>query len=90
LGLPAFVGRFRTKAFQSIKDRVWKRFQDWKLKFLSQARKEILLKAMIQAIPTYCMSVFSLPKTLCYYLDSMMQKFWWGHKENEKRIHWMS
>lgn len=20
----------------------------------------------------------------------MMQKFWWGHKENQSRIHWMS
>jgi hypothetical protein len=20
----------------------------------------------------------------------MMQKFWWGHKENKSKIHWMS
>jgi predicted DNA-binding WGR domain protein len=36
------------------------------------------------------MSVFSLPKTLCYDLNSMMLKFWWVHKENEKHIYWMS
>lgn len=36
LGLPALVGKSRTKSFLSIKDRVWKRLQDWKLKFLSQ------------------------------------------------------
>ena len=47
LGLPTLIGRSKTKAFASIKDRVWKRLQDWKLKFLSQAGKEILLKAMI-------------------------------------------
>jgi hypothetical protein len=47
LGLPALVGRSRTAAFQSIKDRVWNRLQDWKLSFLSQARKEVLLKAVI-------------------------------------------
>jgi hypothetical protein len=35
LGLPALVGRSKMVAFQSIKDRVWKRLQDWKLKFLS-------------------------------------------------------
>lgn len=39
LGLPALVGRSRTRAFKTIKERVWKRLQDWKLKFLSQAGK---------------------------------------------------
>jgi hypothetical protein len=54
----------------------WKRLQDfWKLKFLSQVGKEILLKVVIQAIITYSMSVFSLSKTLCYDLNSMMLKF---------------
>jgi hypothetical protein len=91
LGLPALVGRSRTTAFKSIKERVWKQLQDWKLKFLSQAGKEILLKAVIQAIPTYCMSVFLLPKALCMEItSSLMSKFWWGHQAKEKRIHWLS
>ncbi|XP_059446647.1 uncharacterized protein LOC132178216 [Corylus avellana] len=90
LGLPTLVGRSQTRAFNNIKERVWKRLQDWKLKFLSQAGKEILLKAVIQAIPTYCMSVFKLPKVLCSEINSLMTKFFWSHKEKEKRIHWMS
>jgi hypothetical protein len=52
LGLPALVGKSRTKEFKGIIDRVWKRLQDWKLKLLSQAGREILLKAVVQAIPT--------------------------------------
>jgi hypothetical protein len=87
LGLLALVGRSRTKAFKNIKERVWKRLQDWKLKFLSQVGKEILLKAVIQAIPTYCIGVFRLPKVLCSEINSLMMRFYWGHKEKEKRIH---
>jgi hypothetical protein len=83
------VGKSRIAAFKSIKDRVWKRLQDWKLKFLSQAGKEILLKAVVQAIPTYCMSVFLLPKTLCSEINSLMQQFWWGY-QNKSKVHWMS
>jgi ribonuclease HI len=90
LGLPAMVGRSRMKAFKNITERVWKRLQDWKLKLLSQAGKEILLKAVIQAIPSYCMGIFLLPKSLCSELHSLMARFWWGHKENEKKIAWMS
>jgi hypothetical protein len=90
LGLPALVGRSRMNAFRSIREKVWKRLQDWKNKFLSQAGKEVLLKAVVQAIPTYCMSVFLLPKALCKEINSLMAKFFWGHKENQHRIHWMN
>jgi hypothetical protein len=31
LGLPALVGKSRVAAFKSIKERVWKRLQDWKV-----------------------------------------------------------
>jgi hypothetical protein len=36
------------------------------------------------------MSVFLFPKGLCSEINSLMQKFWWGHKEKEKKIAWMS
>jgi hypothetical protein len=67
-----------------------KRLQDWKVKFLSQAGKEILLKAVIQAIHTYCMGVFLLPNVLCSEINSLMTNYFWGHKDKDKCIHWMS
>jgi hypothetical protein len=82
LALPSIVSKNRTQAFPSIKDRVCKRLNDWKLKFLSLAGKEVLLKVVVQVVPTYSMSIFLLPKTLCKELNSMMQRFWWGHQEN--------
>ena len=41
------------------------RINGWNEKFLIQVGKEVLLKAVIQAIPIYTMSAFQLPKTLC-------------------------
>jgi hypothetical protein len=79
LELPALVGKSCTKEFKGIVDKVWSRLQDWKLKFLSQTGREILLKAVIQAIPTYCISVFLLPTTLCSRINTLMQNFWWGN-----------
>jgi hypothetical protein len=85
LGLPALVGKSRMREFQNLRERVEKRLSDWKTKFLTQAGKEVLLKAVVQAIPTYSMSIFLLPKELCKELNKLMQKFWWGHKENDKK-----
>jgi hypothetical protein len=90
LGLPSLVGRSKMQAFASIKERVGKKLNNWKVKFLSQAGKEILLKAVVQAIPTYSMSIFLLPVGLCKELNHMMQEFWWGHMANNSKIHWMS
>jgi hypothetical protein len=65
LGLPALIGRSKVSAFNDIKGRIWRRMNGWQEKFPSHAGKEILLKDVLQAIPTYIMSVFQLPKTLC-------------------------
>ena len=90
LGLQTLVGWSRTDSFQSFLDRIWNRLNGWKERFLSQAGKEVLLKAVIQAIPTYTTSIFQLPKVLCKKINSMMERFWWGHKENLNRTAWLS
>jgi hypothetical protein len=89
LELPSFVGKSRNEAFKYILEKVSHKLENWKIKFLSQAGKEILLKAVIQAIPTYSMGVFQLPISLCKELNQLMQSFWWSHMSNNSKI-WMS
>jgi hypothetical protein len=36
------------------------------------------------------MGVFRLPKVLCLEINSMVMRFYWGYKNKEKWIHWMS
>jgi hypothetical protein len=37
LGLPVYVGRSRAQTFAYLKDRMWKKIQGWKERFLSKA-----------------------------------------------------
>jgi hypothetical protein len=90
LGLPSFVGKSKIQSFGFIKDRVLKKINNWKVKFLSQTGKEVLLKAVIQAIPTYSMCVFKIPITLCKEINDLVQNFWWNHMAQSSKIHWMS
>jgi len=68
---------------------VWKKLKSWKEKFLSTAGREILIKSVVQAIPTYVMSCFLLSMGLCEHIESMISKFWWGSKQGESKIHWI-
>jgi len=74
LGLPTFVAKSRMQAFQQIKEKVMNHLQNWKVNFLSQASK-VLLKAVVQAIPTYSMGVFQIPISLCKEINALMQSF---------------
>ncbi|XP_021721054.1 uncharacterized protein LOC110688597 [Chenopodium quinoa] len=90
LGLPTIIGRSKKTVFASVKDRILKKIQGWKEKLLSRAGKEILLKSVIQAIPTYLMGMYKFPSSLIREIHAMMARFWWGSNEKGKKIHWKS
>ena len=86
MGLPSIIGSSKKQVFAEIKERVGLKLAGWKGKLLSSGGKEILIKAVAQAIPTYTMSCFQLPKSLCDKLERMMRNFWWGQKNQELKI----
>ena len=88
LGLLAMVGRKKKESLNYIKERVWHKLQGWKEKLLSQVGKEVLLKAVVQAIPTFAMSCFKLPTGLIQDIERLIRKFWWGQQGDQHRIHW--
>ncbi|XP_041017914.1 uncharacterized mitochondrial protein AtMg00310-like [Juglans microcarpa x Juglans regia] len=58
------------------------------MKHQSQASKEILIKAVLQSIPTYSMGVFKLPKAIDEELNKLTRQYWWVQQENKGRINW--
>ncbi|KAL8133792.1 hypothetical protein AgCh_009018 [Apium graveolens] len=90
LGLPSLVGRSKKRVFGFVKDRLWKRLQGWKAKKNSRAGKSVLIKNVATVVPSYCMSSFLLPETMCKEMEVMMNKYWWqSGSADRKGIHWV-
>ena len=90
LGLPSIIGKSKKEVFVEVKEKVEKKLSGWKEKRLSMGGREILTKAVAQTIPTYTMSCFLLPKGLYDEIEGMMRRFWWGQREKESKIAWVS
>ena len=78
------MGQAKKQSFIYLKERVWKKLQGWKEKLLSLAGREVLIKSVIQAIPTYTMSCFKLLKGLIKELEVLIRKFWWGNNGDSR------
>lgn len=90
LGLPAFLGRSKVEAYNFLLERTLLKLQGWKQKQLTQAGKEVMIKHVVQAILSYAMACFALPKKFCDKLNAHIANFWWGGDPESKGIHWAS
>jgi hypothetical protein len=75
LGLPTPDERMHRSKFKLSKECLAKKVTHWEERFMSYGAKEVLIKAVAQAIPTYMMAVFKLPATLCDEFTKMVQDF---------------
>lgn len=91
LGLPNIIGRNNAIILGFLKERMRKCIKSWESRFLSKAGKELMLKSVAQALPSYTMNVFLLLGELCKDMEQMMCNYWWKSNSNSnKGIHWKS
>ncbi|PON88896.1 hypothetical protein TorRG33x02_152790, partial [Trema orientale] len=65
LGIPTVVGRNTKTTFAQIKEQVWKHTYGWRGSLFSMGGRKVLIKSVLQAIPSYVMSIFKLPVSFC-------------------------
>lgn len=77
-----FIARDSSSVISEIE---WPRIAGWKNRFFSEGGREILLKAVIQAILTYAMSCFRIPTTILNDIEIICIDFWWGRQGSGKK-----
>jgi hypothetical protein len=78
LGLATPEGRMSKDKFKTIKERLIQKYNNWVERNMSSGAKDVMIKAVAQAIPTYTMGVFKLPATLCKELMQLTRYFFGG------------
>lgn len=76
--------------FQPIMDRFLKRCNDWAGRHMSFAAKEVHVKSIVQALPTFAMGVFKFSVGFCDKYERLIREFWWGEDEGQRKVHWMA
>lgn len=87
LGFPTPSGRFSSGKLKNLQQQLMKRIIQWG-ELMSQAGREVLIKAVAQSLPTFLMSIFKFPRSTCDDLACMIRIYWWGAYRGKRKTHW--
>jgi hypothetical protein len=80
LGLPLHTKKLPRNAFMKLIQKIVDRLQGWKRGFLTYPGKELLVKSVLSAMPSYFITMFKMPKWGLNKIDKYRRGFLWkGH-----------
>ena len=73
--------------WDGIIEKTEKRLANWKANYLSLGGRVTLINSVLDALPTYVMSLFPLPAKVEERLDKLRRDFLWSGNKEEEKIH---
>ena len=70
LGIPEDISGSKVRLFAFLKERLQNRVNGWIGRWLTRGGKEVLIKSILLALPTYVMSILLLSLETCENLAS--------------------
>ncbi|XP_055830824.1 uncharacterized protein LOC129899841 [Solanum dulcamara] len=90
LGCPIYIGRQRVVYYYDLIAKVVNRITRWHAKILSHGGRAVLVKHVIQAMPTHLLSTSTPPSTTIKKIQSITANCFWGWKNDKRKYHWSS
>lgn len=85
LGFPLTDKRPSRAQLDPIIRKLQKRLAGWKTNYLSKAGRATLIKATLNAIPSYSMQCIHLSNKVLNEIDRTVRNFFWGSSSEKKR-----
>ncbi|XP_059663663.1 uncharacterized protein LOC132309364 [Cornus florida] len=86
--MPVLIGCSKADVVKFVSQKVQSRLMIWTSTLLFKGGKEVFIKAVLSALPTYVMACFWLPSSLCEEIMKFIRSFWWRKKPEAHAVHW--
>ena len=89
LGMPLGAYHKSVSIWNPILENFDQRLAGWKKLYLSKGDRLTLLKSTLSSLPTYYLSLFTIPTSVANRIEKMQWNFLWGGMEDEsKKFTW--
>lgn len=82
LGQPFCHFKTKAVAFNGILENLSRKLSGWKQRNLSMAGRMVLIKSVVQALPSYTMETL-LPRVLIGKMERKIKDFFWGFRDDK-------
>lgn len=85
LGIPLFQGRNTSEVWKGLAEKCLRKMEGWKGKWLSSARRILMLKSVVSTVPIFSMMCLKIPKKVINSVEKKMRKFFWSGAGKDKK-----
>ncbi|GKD24085.1 putative RNA-directed DNA polymerase, eukaryota, reverse transcriptase zinc-binding domain protein [Tanacetum coccineum] len=89
LGVPVGCNMNRCANWNVVIQKFSSKLSSWKAWLLSVGGRLSLIKAVLGNLPTYFMSIYMMPVSVCSKLESMRNKLFRGADQNDNKMSWV-
>jgi hypothetical protein len=86
LGVPIFKGKPKTSYLQPIADKIKLKLSAWKASLLTMAGRVQLVKAVIQSMMIYSITLYSWPVSLINEVERNIRNFIWSGDPDKRKL----
>ncbi|WMV22162.1 hypothetical protein MTR67_015547 [Solanum verrucosum] len=87
LGMPLGAKSKSIEIWNGVIEKCEKKLARWKTQYLSMGGRLTLINSVLNALPTYMMSLFPIPARVIKKLDRIRRNFLWQGNNEKKRFH---
>jgi hypothetical protein len=87
LGMPLGASYKATAVWNPILEKMERRLSGWQKLYLSKGGRLTLLKSTLSSLPTYFLSLFTIPISVANKLEKLQRDFLWGGMGNNLKHH---